>query len=78
MQKYFVDQEEKQKHERYAPWYLGKQYQVVKQINHAERNNEEIDENVKKNSVEEELLYSVFLTKANIENFYGQYIFYKM
>lgn len=68
MKKYFVDQKIKERHEMNESWYLGSQYKIYKEIPAGEDHDEP----------QQNWVYSVFLTKANIDNFYGQYIFYRM
>lgn len=64
MQKYLV--ESVKHHERYEPWFLGPQYQIYTEVKQ--------DDDI----MPYETKYSILLTKANIENFYGQYLFYRM
>jgi len=56
--------------------------EVSKQIEQAMlKDVEMVDENKEEKINEEDLEdqeYSVFLTRSSIENFYGQYLFYKM
>ena len=69
MKKYFIDQSDKKKHESNASWFLGPQYEVLVEKAENLLEDAEINENEEENP--NELIYSVFLTRASIENFCG-------